>query len=75
VDAQDRAALVARLNAGPARIAVVARAAEAVPGEWTPREVVGHLVAVETEVWRLAARALARSSAAAPSLAARRTQP
>jgi hypothetical protein len=53
-----RVAVVARLGSFPARLASVARAvaqAEAVSGpprgEWTPRDVVAHLVAVEGVVW------------------------
>lgn len=48
----------AELLAGLARIpGLVAEAAESAPpppaGEWSPREVVCHLVAVETEAWHL----------------------
>jgi len=53
------AALVARLGSFPARLGAVARAvatAEAVTGppagEWTARDVVAHLVAVERVVWQ-----------------------
>ena len=49
-----RDGVVAALEGVPARLAVAARAAEARPtpaGEWTPREVVRHLIAVELEVW------------------------
>lgn len=54
-----RLAVVARLGAFPARLATVARAVEALEavaarpaGEWTPRDVVAHLVAVEGVVWQ-----------------------
>jgi hypothetical protein len=54
-----RLAVVARLGAFPARLATFARAvaeAEAASGpphgEWTPRDVVAHLVAVEGVVWQ-----------------------
>ena len=50
----DRAALVDRFASFPERLAETARAAEArpvAPGEWTPAEVVRHLMAVEGEVW------------------------
>jgi hypothetical protein len=54
-----RLALLARLGAFPARLAEVARAVEAAeavagrpPGEWSAREVVAHLVAVEGVVWQ-----------------------
>jgi len=54
-----RLAVVARLGAFPARLVTVARAvaeAEAVSGspdgEWTPRDVVAHLVTVEGVVWQ-----------------------
>lgn len=53
-----RAALVAELAATPRRLATAALSAERSarparsPGEWTPAEVVGHLVAVERAVWR-----------------------
>jgi hypothetical protein len=49
-----RDSVVAALEGVPVRLAVAARAAEARPtpaGEWTPREVVRHLIAVELEVW------------------------
>jgi hypothetical protein len=52
VDARDRAALVSRLASAPARVAAAAPAAHPDPGEWAAREVVGHLVAVETAVWQ-----------------------
>ena len=50
----DRTALVDRFSSFPERLAEAARAAEArpvAPGEWTPAEVVRHLMAVEGEVW------------------------
>lgn len=48
----DHEALVAELAAVPTQVADAARhAAESGPGEWTPREVVCHLVAVEAEAW------------------------
>ena len=54
-----RRELLERLAAGPATIATVARrvaAAESLsgtpPGEWTPREVVAHLAAVEAAVFQ-----------------------
>jgi hypothetical protein len=50
----DRAALVERFASFPDCLAEAARAAEGrtVPtGEWTPVEVVRHLMAVEGEVW------------------------
>lgn len=54
-----RLAVVARLGAVPARLAAVARAVEASEseagppaGEWSPRDVVAHLVAVEGVVWQ-----------------------
>jgi hypothetical protein len=54
-----RLAVVARLGAFPARLAAFAQAvagAEAAAGppdgEWTPRDVVAHLVAVEGVVWQ-----------------------
>ena len=50
----DRAELVARSASFPGRLADAARAAEGrqVPdGEWTPAQVVRHLMAVEGEVW------------------------
>lgn len=51
----DHEALVARFAAFPGHLAEAARAADRRPspaGEWTPAEVVRHLVAVEAEVWR-----------------------
>jgi hypothetical protein len=50
----DRAKLVERLTKFPDHLAEAARAAEGRPvpaGEWTPAEVVRHLMAVEGEVW------------------------
>ncbi|MEA2578947.1 MAG: hypothetical protein QOD78_2535, partial [Chloroflexota bacterium] len=50
----DRAALVERFASFPDRLAEAARAAAGRPvpaGEWTPTEVVRHLMAVEGEVW------------------------
>lgn len=55
----DRASLVARLASTPDRVAVAATRAGAAqdaaggppPGEWSAREVVAHLVAVETTIW------------------------
>jgi hypothetical protein len=44
--------LVGELTAMPDRLAEAARQAPPPPpGEWTPREVVCHLVAVEADVW------------------------
>jgi hypothetical protein len=59
---EGRRRLLDALRSVPARLASAARSAEArptVPGEWTPAEVVRHLIAVEREVWhpRLAALA------------------
>ena len=50
----DRADILERLGSFPARLAEAARAAADRPvpaGEWTPAEVVRHLMAVEGEVW------------------------
>jgi hypothetical protein len=50
----DRAGLVAALAAIPSRLASAAQAASPeppAPGDWTPSEVVRHLIAVELEVW------------------------
>ena len=50
----DRAELVERFASFPTRLADAARAAEgrSLPaGEWTPAQVVRHLMAVEGEVW------------------------
>ena len=44
-----------RLGAIPADLAAAARAASPeppAPGEWTPSDIVRHLIAVETEVWQ-----------------------
>jgi len=50
------AAVRSRLAAVPVRLAVAARAASPeppAPGEWTPSEVVRHLIAVEELVWHV----------------------
>jgi hypothetical protein len=50
-----RADLLARLRAVPDTLATAARAASPeppAPGEWTPSDVVRHLIAVEEEVWQ-----------------------
>ena len=50
----ERAELVDRFAAFPGRLADAARAADERPvpaGEWTPAQVVRHLMAVEGEVW------------------------
>jgi len=50
-----RRVLLERLEAIPGRLATAARAAQAeppAPGEWTPSDVVRHLIAVEEEVWQ-----------------------
>jgi len=50
----DLAEILERLSSFPARLAEAARAAADRPvpaGEWTPAEVVRHLMAVEGEVW------------------------
>ncbi|MCJ7709605.1 MAG: DinB family protein [Chloroflexi bacterium] len=54
-----RQGLLARLAAGPSRVASATRrvaateaGAGAPPGEWTPREVVAHLAAVEADVFQ-----------------------
>ena len=52
--AKDPAAVRERLAALPAALAATARGASPDPpaaGEWSPREVVRHLIAVELEVW------------------------
>ena len=52
----DPAAVRERLEGFPARLAAAARAApqEApAPGEWTPSEIVRHLIAVEELVWHV----------------------
>jgi hypothetical protein len=46
--ARDR--LLDRSAAYPERVASAARAASPIPGEWTPEQVVRHLIAVETVV-------------------------
>ena len=51
----------ARLEAFPAALAKAARAAPQeprAPGEWTPTEIVRHLIAVEEEVWHVRLRQL-----------------
>ena len=51
----ERRALLERLGAIPGRLATAARAAPPeppAPGEWTPSDVVRHLIAVEEEVWQ-----------------------
>jgi hypothetical protein len=53
-DSQRRAELLARFAAMPARAAAAAAAAEGYPvrsGDWTPGEIVRHLIAVDQEVW------------------------
>jgi DinB superfamily len=52
-------ALVDRLAGMPARLADAGRQAPTVPGEWTPSEVVRHLIAVEEQVWHPRIRQLA----------------
>ena len=52
---RDAAAVRARLAAFPAALAAAARSAPQdppAPGEWTPSEIVRHLIAVEEEVWQ-----------------------
>jgi hypothetical protein len=52
----DSVSVRARLAAVPAELAAAARAAPQdppAPGEWTPSEVVRHLIAVEEEVWHV----------------------
>ncbi len=65
-----RAEVVARLAGFPARLAVVAghaASSEAIdgppPGEWSAREVVAHLVAVEGAVWQARLEQLAADPA------------
>jgi hypothetical protein len=45
-----RAGLLDRFATFPDRVADAARAASPIPGEWTPEQVVRHLIAVETIV-------------------------
>jgi hypothetical protein len=62
VTEDSRAALCRRLADVPNRLAVAARAAVHRPvpaGEWTPADVVRHLIAVEEEVWHGRLRQLA----------------
>jgi DinB family protein len=50
-----RSSLIKRFAAFPERIAVAARVTTGAPppdGEWTPEEVVRHLIAVETDVYQ-----------------------
>jgi DinB superfamily len=50
----DHDALFERLSGTPSRLAAAARLVPAEPipaGEWTPGEIVRHLIAVEIEVW------------------------
>ena len=61
-DDETRADLRRRLAEVPRRLAVATRAAADKPtaaGEWTPAEVVRHLIAVEEEVWHSRLRQLA----------------
>jgi hypothetical protein len=61
-DEEARADLRRRLAEVPQRLAVATRAAAEVPvlaGEWSPTEVVRHLIAVEEEVWHGRLRQLA----------------
>ena len=61
-DDETRADLRRRLAELPQRLAVATRAAAEVPvpaGEWTPAEVVRHLIAVEEEIWHGRLRQLA----------------
>jgi len=58
----DAASVRGRLAAVPDVLAAAARAAPQdppAPGEWTPSEVVRHLIAVEEEVWHVRLRQLA----------------
>lgn len=60
----NRAALVVAFSGFPGRLADAATAAEQRPvpaGEWGPREVVRHLIAVESEVWAFRFAQVARS--------------
>jgi hypothetical protein len=53
-DGDDRAHLIGRLAEVSPRLAAAATAASPeppAPGEWTPSDVVRHLIAVELEVW------------------------
>lgn len=47
--------LVERLDGVPDRLASAARGAPpaAAPGEWSPSDIVRHLIAVETDVWHV----------------------
>ena len=57
----DALAIRARLAGFPVQLAAAARAAPAVPpapGEWTPSEIVRHLIAVEELVWHVRLRQL-----------------
>jgi hypothetical protein len=61
-DDETRADLRRRLAEVPRRLAVATRAAVDKPtaaGEWTPAEVVRHLIAVEEDVWHSRLRQLA----------------
>lgn len=50
----DRASLLAALASVPDRlsVAVAAAPAQTAPGEWSPSDIVRHLIAVEIEVWQ-----------------------
>jgi hypothetical protein len=53
-DTPSRSTLVDRLAAVPQRLRVAARTASPdppAPGEWTPTDVIRHLIAVERDVW------------------------
>ncbi len=72
VSPDPRQGLLDRLAGGPARVAGAARAAAAVeaqlplpPGEWSAREIVGHLVATEREVFHARLDQLATGGPAA----------
>ena len=61
-DDQTHADLRRRLAEAPRRLAVATRAAADKPtaaGEWTPADIVRHLIAVEEEVWHSRLRQLA----------------
>jgi hypothetical protein len=61
---EDRVLVRRRLAAVPDRIAVAARSAaerRVLPGEWSPSEVVRHLIAVEDVVWHTRLRQLVAS--------------